>query len=120
MNLIFLAVAIEAAVGFALIVNPSLAASLVFGGGLSAPGEAIGRLAGIALLALAVACWPGAAKRSGPDLRGLLAYNLLATIYFLYVGIDGRSVGGLLWPVVALHAVLTALILRAWVAAKAE
>ncbi len=118
MSLIILAVALEAIVGVALIVSPSPAAVLVFGGALSAPGEAIGRLAGVALLALAVACSPSAAKGPSSDLRGLLAYNLLATIFFLSVGIDGRSVGVLLWPVVGLHAILTALILRAWVVAK--
>ena len=118
--LIFLAVALEAVVGVALIVSPSAAASLLFGGGLSAPGEAIGRLAGIALLSLAVACWPMVTKQQASDLRGLLAYNLLATIFFLSVGIDGHSVGVLLWPVVALHLVLTVLILRALVVARAK
>ena len=90
LSLIILAVALEAIVGVALIVSPSPAAVLVFGGALSAPGEAIGRLAGVALLALAVACSPSAAKGPSSDLRGLLAYNLLATIFFLSVGIDGR------------------------------
>lgn len=119
-TLAFFAAALEAATGLVLIVSPSLAATLVFGADLSGPGLSLGRLAGIALLAFAVACWPasGGDKQHGPAARGLLTYNLLATVYFLFVGAAGRWVGPLLWPVVVLHAVLTTLIFRRWFLAK--
>jgi hypothetical protein len=66
-------------------------------------------------LPFAVACWPEfrTAKRSPAALRGLLTCSLFATPYFLYIGLGGRQVGVALWPVFALRAILTLLILRA-------
>jgi hypothetical protein len=43
----------------------------------------------------------------------LLIYNLLITLYLAYVGIAGDLVGTLLWPAVALHAVLSAILVHA-------
>jgi hypothetical protein len=40
----------------------------------------------------------------------MFTYNLLATLYLCYLGIKGTSVGMLLWPAVALHLLLTALL----------
>ena len=39
--------------------------------------------------------------------------TLLVTLYLAYLGIGGQWVGSLLWPAVALHAVLTFLLARA-------
>jgi hypothetical protein len=44
----------------------------------------------------------------------MLTYNVLATLYLLYLGIRGEWVGILLWPAVVLHAVLILLLARAW------
>ena len=41
---------------------------------------------------------------------GMLTYSLLVTLYLLYLGIRGEWVGPLLWPAVAVHAVLTMLL----------
>jgi hypothetical protein len=116
---IFFAAALEAAVGLLLLVNPSFVASALYGADLSEPGQALGRFAGTVFVAFAVACWPevGTGKRSAAALRGLLTYNLLATLYFLYIGLGGTQVGTALWPVFALHAILTMLILRTWLSA---
>ena len=63
----------EAATGVALIVVPSLVARLLLGTGLSGVAIAVGRVAGISLLSLGIACWPGkepTARRSWDgDLR---------------------------------------------------
>lgn len=54
------------------------------------------------------------ARGGNPAVRALLIYNLLATIYLLYLGVGGKLVGMLLWPAVALHAILTILVTRVW------
>jgi hypothetical protein len=118
---IALAAAAEvAATGLVLLVRPSLFAWLVFDAEFSDAAQALGRLAGIALLALALATWPTpvATSRGASSVRALLTYNVLATIYLFYIGIDGRLTGMLLWPAVALHAIFSILLGRAWPGAK--
>ena len=60
--------------------------------------------AGIALIALGFACWPG------PPRVGMLIYGAAATAYLAYLGVAGGLSGVLLWPAVVLHAILTALL----------
>ena len=117
-KLLGLAAILEAATGLALTVQPSLVTRLLLGDGVSGAGVALGRVAGFALLSLGLACWPGleSAGANTAALRALLTYNLLVTLYLAYLGIGGRSVGSLLWPAVAIHAVLTILLARAWFA----
>ena len=108
-NLLTLIALAEAATGVALMVVPSIAGQLLFGAELSGVAVVVARVAGIALIALGIACWPG--RRA---LCGLLTYNALATLYLAYVGLVGEFAGKLLWPAVVLHAILTALLARAW------
>ena len=56
--LIFAAVA-EAATGMALLIVPSLIGQLLLGEHLIGIAIAVARVAGIALIGLGVACWPG-------------------------------------------------------------
>ncbi len=74
------------------------------------------RIAGIGLIGLGIACWPGRDTRgsAASALCGMLTYSSLAALYLAYLGISGESVGRLLWPAVAAHAVLTILLVRAW------
>ena len=76
----------------------------------------LGRIAGIALLALGVACWPGtdAAGDGMPGLRAMLAYNALVAVYLAYLGLAAHLAGLLLWPAVAEHVVVTLLLVAAW------
>ena len=99
----------EAATGLALLVVPSLVARLLLGTELTGVSIPIARVAGIALIALGVACWPGATA-----LCGMLTYSALATVYLGYLAIGGQWVGPLLWSAVVLHAVLTILLARSW------
>lgn len=114
--LIFTAVA-EVVTGIALVLLPGAVCWLVFGGASDAAGQAMSRLAGVALVSLAVACWPGEGTR-WPQ-RGMLAYNALAAILLLSIAGAGQAVGLLLWPAGIAHAVLTALlvVLMFWKAA---
>ena len=97
----------EAATGLALLIVPSLVGQLLFGAELAGVAATVARVTGIALIALGVACWPGT------PLVGMLTYSAAATLYLGYVGATGHGSGMLLWPAVALHAVLTALLFHA-------
>jgi hypothetical protein len=110
------AAAVEAAAtGVILLLTPALFAWLILGGELSEPGEALGRLTGIALLGFALTSWPDPSAR--PVTRAMLTYNLLATSYLGYLGIAGKSAGVLLWPAVLLHLFFTVLLAAEFVAA---
>ena len=109
--LIFAAIA-EAATGLALLVLPSLVGRLLLGEELTGVALPVARVAGIALIALGVACWPG------PPRLGMLIYSAAVTLYVAYLGVAGGLTGVLLWPAVALHAILTALL--AWAAIQSR
>jgi len=113
-SLIAIAAAFEAITGLVLIVDPSLLGTLLLGSDLSVSGIAVGRLAGCALLGLGIACWPGPEAVTGKNgaTRGLLAYNALAAIFFVYLGVRGELVGPLLWPAAVIHGALAVLLAR--------
>jgi hypothetical protein len=96
----------EVATGLALLIVPSLVGQLLFGEGLNGLAIPAARVAGIALIALGVACWPG------PPLLGMLLYSAVVTLYLAYGGFVGSFAGAFLWPAVVLHAILTALLAR--------
>jgi hypothetical protein len=106
----------EAGTGLALLIVPSLVGLLLLGEELTGVAIPVARVAGIALIALGVACWPGCYADSRPSraLRAMLCYSLLATLYLAYLGIGGGWVGVLLWPATVAHAILTTLLVRAW------
>lgn len=111
-KLLTLAAVAEATTGLALLVVPEIVGRLLLGTELTGVSIPVARVAGIALIALSIACLPGLA------LPGMLTYSALATAYLAYIGIRGEWAGVLLWPAVAVHAVLTALLARAWLAAR--
>ena len=71
--LMFAAVA-EAATGLALLIVPSLVGQLLLGEELIGVAIPVARVAGIALIALGIACWPG------PPLVGMLIYSAVVTL----------------------------------------
>jgi len=106
-KLLALAAVSEAATGLALLVYPPIVVRLLFGAEIMGVGIVIARIAGISLIALGIACWPGSKPQWA--LYGMLAYSTLAMVYLAYVGLtSGRGI--LLWPVVAVHAVLSILL----------
>ena len=102
----------EAATGVALLIVPSIVGRLLFGAELAGVSIPVARVAGIALIALGIACRP--AGDANPGLPAMLLYGLLATLYLAWLGMSGEWVGSLLWPAVMLHAILTILLVRAW------
>jgi len=103
--LVFAAIG-EAVTGFALLIAPALVGQLLLGEQLAGVAIPVARVAGIALIALGIACWPG------PPLLGMVTYGALVTLYLAYLGFAGGLTGLLLWPAVILHAILTALLTR--------
>jgi hypothetical protein len=104
--LIFAAVA-EAATGLALLIVPSFVGQLLLGEELTGIAAAVARVAGITLIALGIACWPG------PPLAGMLIYTALVALYLAYLGLAAGLSGILLWPAVVLHVILAVLMTRA-------
>ncbi len=115
-KLLAVAAAGEAATGLVLLVYPPIVVRLLFGAEIAGAGVVMSRIAGMSLVALGLACWPGRDAGSHADraLQGMLSYSLLATLYLGYLGAVREWVGILLWPAVTAHAVLTFLLARAW------
>jgi hypothetical protein len=109
-NVLLVLLVAEGATAVIAIVAPGLIARLLFGTEVAGAGVAYGRLLGITLLALVVACWPRADAVLHAALHGFLVYNLLAALYLAWVGIAQRPAGILLWPAVAEHALATLLL----------
>ena len=105
----------EGATGLALILFPSLVVRLLFGADSAGAGLAVARLAGMALVALGIACWPdvGASGGAARARTAMLVYNALATIYLGALAVGGELRGALLWPAVLVHLVVTVLLARA-------
>ncbi len=105
-QILMLAALAEAGTGVMLLAYPPLIVRLLFDADIIGAGVLMSRLAGIALIGLGVACWPG------PPLAGLVTYGVVVTLYLAYVGFAGGVTGMLLWPAVVLHVVLTTLLVR--------
>jgi hypothetical protein len=106
---------IETVTGLVFIANPGLAARVLLGADLPASGVAVGRLCGIGLLSLGLACWPSGASAPSHSVWSLVTYNLLAALYLGYLRVGGGFVSYLLWPASLLHAALALLLARpAW------
>lgn len=101
----------EALTGLGLVVTPQLVIGLVFATTVEGAGIIACRLAGLALIGLALACWPGAA--GNPARLGMLVYSFAAAIYLASIGIGGDS-GIMLWPAAGAHAVISLLLMYAW------
>jgi hypothetical protein len=104
---------LEGATGLLLVTLPSRLATLLLGSSLDSPvAVTISRVAGVALLALGVACW--LARHDGPSraARGLVGamalYNAAVFTVLVYAG-TGQGLSGIgLWPTVLVHAAVTA------------
>src|ERR1035437_3972078 len=110
--LVALSSAIEAATGVALIADPTFVVRVLLGAGLSGAGIAVGRVGGLGLLSLGMACWPGGDDATAQATRALFTYNLLAAVYLGYLRVGGGFDSYLLWPACALHALLAVLLAR--------
>jgi hypothetical protein len=106
----------EGVFGCALTAVPSIGVRALLGGDISATGSVMSRFAGIALISLGLACWPDRSQEGAirASLRGMLVYSVIATVYLGWLAFAGATIGFLLWPAVAVHFVLTLLLLWTW------
>ena len=112
-NLLAVTAAAEVATGLVVVARPSRFATLLLGSSLDAPAAlTIARVAGVALIALGVACWLARSDGHSRAARGLvgamLFYNTGVAIVLAWAGIGLALSGMALWPAVAFHAAMTA------------
>lgn len=111
---------VEIGTGLALMVDPRFVVGLLVGPNLPAENIPMGRLPGIAILALGLACWPSGAAAEGwsPAIRGMLVYSVLIALFLVYLFKVGHLGGILLWPAVVLHAAVALLLIWTWRSAR--
>jgi hypothetical protein len=110
-SLLGITAVIEAGAGLALVIWPSATVMLLLGSSLDIPaGLILGRIAGAALLALAVACWlarhDGESRSAAGLIVAMLLYNSATVLFLTISGISSGSVGIALWPAVVLHSAM--------------
>jgi hypothetical protein len=113
-KLLMLAAAGEAGMGLVLLIHPPIAVWLLFGAEIAGAGLVMSRVTGLALIGLGIACWPQRERSSAFALAAMITYSVAVTLYLAFLGMGGAWVGKLLWPAVAVHVLLAALLMRAW------
>ena len=106
--LLIIAAVIEAAAGVALLLIPAVAVSALLGAALdTATGLVAGRIAGAALVGLAIACWQARNGERGSPATGVVEamsfYNFAAAMVLVYAGIRLDLRSAFIWPVIVLH-----------------
>lgn len=117
-RLLLVSAGIELGAGLALMCFPSAAVVLLLRSPIESPAAiTLGRIGGVALLALGVACWLARNDAGSRAARGvimaMIVYNLGAVVVLGVVGIQSRPVGVALWPAVVLHVIMTSWCLKA-------
>ena len=106
--LLIITAVIEAGAGLGLLLIPTVAVSALLGVPLdTATGLVAGRIAGAALVALAIACWQARNGERGSPATGvvqaMLFYNFAAAMVLVYAGIRLDLRSAFLWPTIVLH-----------------
>jgi hypothetical protein len=103
---------LEGVTGLALVALPSRLVTLLLGSSIEAPAAAtLARIAGVALVTLAVTCWLARGDAQSRAARGLVAamalYHTGVAIVLAYASL-GLALSGLgLWPTALFHAAMT-------------
>jgi hypothetical protein len=112
---------IELLTGAAFIAAPLFLVSLLLGEGAGPTAIAVARVLGVGLLSLGVAGWESTAQNVRLTTRiGLCTYNIGVAVVLTALGADGGTSGLLLWPTVAMHAAIGAIMLWVFLAAPSE
>ena len=109
-RLLRLTAIIEAPTGLALMVVPSVVVRLLLGAEISGASIPLGRVAGVALLALGVACWLAQHDEQSRAASGLVAamllYNVAVAAVLAFAGIGLKLHGVVVWSAVIVHAAM--------------
>ena len=102
---------VEAATGLCLLFLPAVLFAILFGlKEATVDAIFVGRIAGAALLAIGIASWMAKNDTLTPAQLGLLTgifiYDAAASMLLAFAGAVLKMIGVLLWPAVALHAIL--------------
>ena len=102
--------ALAIAMGILLLIRPENGLALIFGIAPSDAMQGAGRIAAAAMLALGVAGWPGmpGTRVRLNSIRAMQVFSAILAIVLAYQGIAHDVAGPVLWPLVALHALLAA------------
>jgi hypothetical protein len=109
-HLLTVTAVIEAGAGLALLAMPVIVVKLLLGADISFATIPLGRVAGVALLALGVACWAARGDAQSRAARGIVAamlvYNFGAVVVLGATGIWSQTAGIAMWPAVIIHAAM--------------
>lgn len=108
---------LEGVTGLALVAIPSRLATLLLGSSLDTPAAStLARVAGVALVALAVTCWlarhDGHSRAAQGLVTAMALYHAGVTIVLAYASIGLALSGRGLWPTALFHAAMTAWCLK--------
>lgn len=107
-SLLTITALVEGATGLALTVAPASVLSVLLGTSLTDPTALVlSRIAGVTLMAIAVACWLTRNSRQASGMvRLMVGYNVFSLVLLVYLGLVKEISGPGLWPAVLLHMVL--------------
>ena len=117
-SLLVVTALLEGVTGVALVAIPSQLATLLLGSSLDTSAAlTLARVAGVALVALALTCWLTRHDDRSGAARGLVAamalYHTGVAIVLTYASIGFALSGPGLWPTVIFHAAMTVWCLKA-------
>ncbi len=102
---------LEIVVGAICLIAFDVPCRLLFGARAEGIAMPLARFAGVALVALGIACLPSAVETRRGAVHGLFAFNLGVAVLLVWVGVATTLHGMLLWPAVILHAVIAGALL---------
>ena len=96
---------VEGVTGLAFAIMPSLVVSMLLGTSLTdISAILIARLAGAALITIAIACWLSRKNtQSAVIVKAMLGYNFFSIVLLVYAVLVEQISGPGLWPAVLLH-----------------
>jgi hypothetical protein len=109
--LLMVTTVLEAVVGLGLFVFPAALVPVLLGAPVDTPaGMAVSRLAGAAIIAIAICCWQARnSEHSGAGLgvvTALLFYNVAAAAVLVYAGVRLGLQSPYIWPTIVMHSAM--------------